>query len=147
MERKLLPPLWLLLCAALMWLIAQIPFPALPRPLWLAALLAVLGIAIAASALLTFRRAATTADPRDPAQSRVLITHGIYRLSRNPMYLGMALLLAAWAVYLAHPLAWTGIPAFILAITRWQILPEERILEAKFAASYRAYRQRTRRWL
>lgn len=147
MTPKLLPPVWFALSAFAMWLLAKIPFVALPRVLWLAVILAAAGLAIAAIALLAFLRAGTTADPRDPAQSRHLVTHGIYRASRNPMYLGMALILAAWAIWLAHPLAWPGIAGFVFAITRWQILPEERILEGKFGASYRAYCQQTRRWL
>lgn len=147
MKPKLLPPVWFALNALAMWLLAKIPLLALPRSWWLTVILAAAGFVIAAIALLAFLRTGTTADPRDPAQSRYLVTHGIYRASRNPMYLGMALILAAWAIWLAHPLAWLGITGFMLAITRWQILPEERVLEAKFGASYRTYRQQTRRWL
>lgn len=147
MKPKLLPPVWFALNALAMWLLTKIPLLALPRSRWLAVILAAAGLVIAAIALLAFLRSGTTADPRDPAQSRHLVTHGIYRASRNPMYLGMALILAAWAIWLAHPLAWLGITGFMLAITRWQILPEERMLEAKFGTLYRAYCQQTRRWL
>ena len=76
-----------------------------------------------------------------------LVTDGIYAHSRNPMYVGQALLLAAWAVWLAHALAPLGAVAFVLYITRFQILPEERALAARFGDDWRAYRARVRRWL
>ena len=63
------------------------------------------------------------------------------------MYLGMALLLAAWALHLAQTAAWTGVAVFAAWITRFQIIPEERILTGKFGDAYRAYCRRTRRWI
>ena len=76
-----------------------------------------------------------------------MVTDGIYRYSRNPMYLGMALLLAAWALWLGNAAALLGIVLFVALINRYQIRPEERILAAKFGDDYRNYCRRTRRWL
>ena len=76
-----------------------------------------------------------------------MVTDGIYRYSRNPMYLGMALLLAAWALWLGNAAAWLGIVLFVALINRYQIRPEERILAAKFGDDYHSYCRRTRRWL
>lgn len=148
MALKIPPPLWFAACALLMWALATMPVKAgVPSSLWLAALCLVLAMAFIIPALYSFWRAHTTANPLHPEQTRYLVRHGIYRVSRNPMYLGMAWLLAAWAAWLGHILAWPGVALFILVITRWQIVPEEQVLQGKFGDTYRDYCRRTRRWL
>lgn len=72
---------------------------------------------------------------------------GIYRYSRNPMYVGLAAMLSAWAIYLRSPVALSGVAVFILYMNRFQITPEERALESLFAEEFVAYRARVRRWL
>ena len=76
-----------------------------------------------------------------------LVTSGVYRYTRNPMYLGMACLLLAWAVYLQNPLALLGVPLFMAYITQFQIKPEERMLVKLFGDAFIRYRQQVRRWL
>ena len=76
-----------------------------------------------------------------------MVTSGIYRFSRNPMYLGFFLALAGWATYLSHLLAFALLPLFVLYINRFQILPEERALSDKFPQEYTAYKGSVRRWL
>ena len=104
-----------------------------------------LSIELAAAALFFRRR--TTVNPLKPDTATHLVVGGLNRVSRNPMYVGQALLLAAWALWLAHALAPLGAVAFVLYITRFQILPEERALAARFGDDWRAYRARVRRWL
>ena len=82
-----------------------------------------------------------------PDRSAALVAGGIYRSSRNPMYLGFLLLLAAWACWLANPLALAGLPAFVLYLNRFQIAPEERALRARFGDAYDGYARAVRRWL
>ena len=94
-----------------------------------------------------FRRAKTTINPVEIDQASSLVTGGIYRLTRNPMYVGLALLLCAWAAWLARPIAAFGPLVFVFYITRFQILPEERVLLSKFGKAYEAYRKSVRRWL
>ena len=72
---------------------------------------------------------------------------GVYRASRNPMYLGMALLLAAWGLQLANLAALLGLPLFVLYMNRFQIGPEERGLRQKFGSDFDQYRAAVRRWL
>src|SRR5688572_28742440 len=72
-----------------------------PVRLGLSAVLLLLGIACAVLGVLEFRRARTTVDPTDPAKASAIVTRGIYRLTRNPMYLGFLLVLAAWGTWLA----------------------------------------------
>ncbi len=118
-----------------------------PGRLPLALLVAACGLTVDVSALLAFRRARTTVDPLRPHKTATLVTTGIYRRTRNPMYLGLALLLAAYAVHLGAPLAVLGPIAFVAYITRFQIAPEERMLAQKFGEDYAHYRARVRRWL
>lgn len=150
LELKIPPPAVALLCAAGMWAIAHYSFPYVLSPAmrWaLVAIYAALGAAFDFAGLLAFRQSRTTVNPLHPEKSSALVTHGIYRITRNPMYCGMASFLLAWAAYLQSPLSVLGVLAFIGYITRFQIKPEERMLEKLFGGEFTAYRQRVRRWL
>lgn len=113
----------------------------------LAGLLAVAGVAVAVAGVVAFRRARTTVNPTTPGLASALVSGGVYRLSRNPMYVGMLLVLAGGAVALAHPAAAVGPVAFAAYLTRFQIRPEERALRAAFGEAFDAYARRVRRWL
>jgi protein-S-isoprenylcysteine O-methyltransferase Ste14 len=76
-----------------------------------------------------------------------LVTTGVYRFTRNPMYLGLLLTLLAWAAFLFNPVALLFVPIFVLYINRFQIKPEEQVLSSLFGAEYMAYKGRVRRWL
>ena len=129
LELKLPPALVVLLVAAAMWLLGRLG-PSLPiAPRWRTALAAGLlfaGLAVAIAGVVTFRRARTTVNPMQPERVSSMVVHGIYQYSRNPMYLGMLLVLAAWAAWLASVPALLGLPAFVLYLGRFQIVPEER---------------------
>lgn len=103
--------------------------------------------AVVLAALASMLRARTTINPFAPARARSLVTAGVFRVSRNPMYLSLLLLLVAYAVRLDSPLVWLAPLAFVAYVNRFQIGPEERALEAKFGDAYLRYRVRTRRWL
>jgi protein-S-isoprenylcysteine O-methyltransferase Ste14 len=113
----------------------------------LAVMAFVLGIGVAAAGVLQFSRARTTVNPLVPGQASAVVSTGIYRWSRNPMYLGMALCLLALAVWRSSLLGYTVIPLFCAYITRFQIAPEERALLANFGSEYEAYMSRVRRWI
>lgn len=144
------PPLaWLLVCASLMWgldrlapLATIIDAPA-NRIGWL---LIVLGAAVAATAVRQFRRARTTVDPLAPAKASSLVQSGIFGYSRNPMYLGMALVLCGWAVILGGATPWLGVPLFVFLLNRLQIEPEEAVLSTLFGTEFSAYCKRVGRW-
>lgn len=99
------------------------------------------------AAILRFVRAGTTIDPVAIERASVLVTDGVYRWTRNPMYLAMAALLGALAAFTAQPWLALGPVAFVLLITRFQILPEERAMRLRFGAEYDAYVGRVRRWI
>ena len=98
-------------------------------------------------ALLAFRRARTTVNPLRPERASTLVTTGVYRITRNPMYVGLMLALLAWSVFLASPLSLVGPVVFIAYINRFQIRPEEAVLTAKFGPVYEQYKSTVRRWL
>lgn len=109
--------------------------------------LALAGITIALAGDVEFKRAGTTFNPFKPENSSALVTSGVYGFTRNPMYLGLAMALLGWATFLSS--AWTlaGPVAFVLYITRFQIVPEERVLAGRFGEAYAGYAARVRRWL
>lgn len=96
---------------------------------------------------ISFRRARTTVNPLQPEAATALVTSGIYRFTRNPMYLGFALFLVAWAMWFAFPWSLFGVAIFIAYMTRYQVLPEEQALAALFGSEFDRYRHRVRRWL
>lgn len=106
-----------------------------------------LGVAIALAGVVAFRRSRTTVNPHTPQHTSSVVTHGVYRWTRNPMYLGMLLVLAGWALFLANAAALAGLPAFVAWMSRFQIQPEERILAARFGAPFTAYMAAVRRWI
>ena len=118
----------------------------LHRPV-LALALASGGGLVAGFGVICFRRARTTVDPRYPEKMSALVTSGIYRVTRNPMYLGMLLTLGGWAFWLGHGLPFLFLPLFVAVLNRWQIAPEERALAQMFGARFAAYRARVRRWV
>lgn len=89
----------------------------------------------------------TTINPIVPERATCLVTGGVYRFSRNPMYLSLLMLLVAYAVRIESPAVWLAPVFFVAYVTRFQILPEERVLAQKFGGAYQDYRQRTRRWI
>ncbi len=118
-----------------------------PARIAVASLLAVAGLVVALAAVLAFRRARTTIDPHRIDKVSTLVTHGVFAVTRNPMYLGVALLLTGWATYLGTLPVFLGPGLFVAWITRFQIVPEERLLSARFGDAFETWRRQTRRWL
>jgi len=106
-----------------------------------------LGLVIILAGGVAFRRAHTTVNPTKPASSSSLVVSGVYRFTRNPMYLGMLLVLVGWAAFLMNFLARSIVSLFVLYINRFQIIPEERALSQSFGAEYISYQAKVRRWL
>ncbi len=130
-----------------MWLVAPANpvTPLLRTGLALAAVLA--SVVFMGPALRAFVQAGTTVDPVNIDRASVLVTDGIYRMTRNPMYVAMALWLVAWALWLGGALVWAGPVFLVLWLDLFQIRPEERAMAAQFGAPYLAYKSRVRRWL
>ena len=144
------PPIVALVFAAVAWAVA-VATPALELPgalrVGLAVALTLAGVGFVAAGVRAFRRAETTIHPLKPEKASAIVSSGVFAITRNPMYLGLLLVLVGWAVFLSSPAALVGPAGLALYLTRFQILPEERALAAKFGDAYSAYAARVRRWI
>ena len=150
LEHKIPPPLVAAAIAFAMWpLSSLLPGVVVADGIRLAVAVSVAlaGFVFALAGVIAFRQSRTTVNPLHPEQATALVTGGVYRVSRNPMYTGLLLCLLAWAIYLASPLALAGPVAFILYINRFQIEPEEKVLAGKFGEAFTRYKASARRWL
>lgn len=138
-----------------MWVLARLLPQAQVWPrgasgwVWAAALaLALAGGLIALAGVREFARARTTVNPLSPQRASHLVTGGIYQYTRNPMYLGMLLVLAGWGVWLGNAAALLAGPLLaVLVLDALQIAPEERVMRARFGDDYARYAAQVRRWL
>jgi len=149
--RLRVPPLAVTAIAAVMaWGLAH-ALPActleLPARYGLAGTFGGLGLVCSGLGVASFRRARTTVNPLTPGATTALVVSGIYRLTRNPMYLGFLCVLLAEIAWLAQPAALLVAAGFVLYLNRYQIAPEEHALRARFGPAYLAYAARVRRWI
>jgi protein-S-isoprenylcysteine O-methyltransferase Ste14 len=150
LELKIPPVIVSLLFALTMWCLSFDGNVYFFDPFWrmvIAVLVVVIGILFAIGGVIAFRQAQTTVNPGTPEASSTIVASGVYKISRNPMYVGFLLVLLAWALFLAHVWPLWLLPLFVLYMNRYQIEPEEKALAAKFGDSYTRYRQSVRRWL
>ena len=150
LEHRIPPPIVVLITAAIMWLIARITHvvPTNSNVRYLtAALLVIAGVSVVLTGMSRFRQAGTTINPVAIERASSLVTGGIYERTRNPMYLGLCVILTGVAVFLAAPYALLGLVLFVWFIGRFQIQPEERAMRTLFGTTYDEYCRRTRRWI
>ena len=148
LNNKIPPVIVVLFFAGIMALIAHysvIDFTVFVA--YLAASLVIIGCASCVAGVVSFKLAKTTVNPNKPEQASKLVTSGIYRISRNPMYLGFAFILAGWGVWLSSVWAMLGVIGFTGYLTLFQIMPEERALTKLFGDEFTIYKARVRRWL
>jgi protein-S-isoprenylcysteine O-methyltransferase Ste14 len=150
LNHKLPPPVVAVIIAGTMWGMSAyeptLPFPPDVTQI-LALLLVIVGVSFDTCGLLAFRHSKTTINPMSPDKTSALVTGGIYRFTRNPMYVGLFLFLTAWAIQLSMLWPIIGPVLFVIYINRFQIAPEERVMESKFGYVYSNYRNKVRRWL
>jgi protein-S-isoprenylcysteine O-methyltransferase Ste14 len=150
LKLKIPPPIYMLSFAAIMYLVAQ-NFPVLnlfSEPLkQLAYPFLVVGLIFDLFAVSQFFRSKTTVNPIKPNKTKTIVSTGLYKITRNPMYLGMLLLLIAWSIHLGVLTPFLLLPIFVWVLTIQQIIPEEKILEKNFGESYLNYKQKVRRWI
>ena len=150
LELKVPPPAVALLFGLFMWLASSLVSPVeVPFTLRVAVavVLASVGVVFGLAGIVSFRRARTTINPTKPSATSSLVTSGVFRFTRNPMYLSLLLYLLAWVAYLSSWLAFLFLPAFVLYINQFQIKPEERALSSLFGPEYASYKGKVRRWL
>lgn len=150
LKLKIPPPVIGLVTAAAMWLTHNF------LPEWsmtnsflksMAMILVLIGLLIEMLSVFRFYRAKTTINPLKPERSQKLVIKGLYRYSRNPMYLGMLTILLGFALWLGNPIALLMLTFFVWYISTFQIKPEEAVLLELFQDEYKTYQQRVRRWI
>ena len=150
LELKIPPPAVTAAAAAVMWAISWLtPGVDIPMSVRLVVSIALgaAGLVMGAASVLLFLRTRTTVKPERPDRASSLVISGMYRFTRNPMYLGLLFVLTAWAVFLSSAWALLGAAGFVLYMNRFQIAPEERALAKLFGSEYAAYKARVRRWV
>ncbi|VAW93857.1 Putative protein-S-isoprenylcysteine methyltransferase [hydrothermal vent metagenome] len=150
MKLKIPPPLVGLFLGFLMWSFAkQISFGSIEFELsgMLSLIIVFAGLAIDIAAVIPFLRAKTTINPMKPNRASKLVNTGIYKYSRNPMYLGTLVLLTALTLWLGNAINVVFLGAFVWYITIFQIKPEEDVLEKLFSDEYLRYKMEVRRWI
>jgi protein-S-isoprenylcysteine O-methyltransferase Ste14 len=150
LETRIPPPVVALICIALVWFTrVLLPNPALPSLLsnGVAIVLFCFAGLMVVGAVSKFRKSGTTMDPMNIDKSSRLITEGVFAWSRNPMYVSLTSLIASFVAWTNSSAGLLILLLFVVYITRFQIIPEERAMQKLFASDYLAYRMRTRRWL
>ena len=150
LELKIIPVFQVAIAAVIMLLIAKIlpVSQGLLTVKWFVwGIFMLVGLLFGISGIISFRLAQTTVNPAKPEQASSLVQTGIYRLTRNPMYVGLVCVLIAWAAWLGSLYSLLVIPAFMAYMSRFQILPEERALIELFGDEYIDYCLKVRRWL
>jgi protein-S-isoprenylcysteine O-methyltransferase Ste14 len=151
LETTVPPLIWMLLAGLVSWLVSMLDVDGS----WLdgggadtvATLSGIAGISITIAGVLAFRRGATTVDPHNIENASALVSNGPYRFTRNPMYLGMVFVIAAWSLGIGTLIGLVVAEVmFVAVMTRLQIQPEERMLSSKFGVVYDQYCTRVRRW-
>lgn len=149
LELRVPPVLLTLVFALLIWLTSLwLPGNTIPPQARLAGtiILASFGVLIAMLGVISFRQARTTVNPTKPDASSSLVTTGVYRVTRNPMYLGLLIILVAWSIFLSSFFGLVLCLVYVLYLNRFQIQPEERAMQSSFGVDYSDYKTRVRRW-
>ena len=150
LELKIPPLIVMLIIGAIMWLAAA-TLPSLTLPPLITNILAVitlvLGVGVSVAGVWSFNKVKTTVNPMTPSESSALVDSGIYKISRNPMYVGFLLFLIAWALFLSNLYSMISAWAFVLYMNRFQIAPEEKALLQLFGNDFEHYAEKVRRWL
>lgn len=149
LELKIHPPIVLLSSLILTYGLSHyLPLLSMPSVLFdLHGYVGASGLLVALAGIWEFRKAKTTINPTNPEKTSYLVSGGIYRVTRNPMYLGMQLIIIAAIFKFGNYYGFIALPFFILYITQFQIKPEERIIERIFGEEYVFYKKKVRRWL
>ena len=152
LENKIPPPALLALAGLLTFVVDRFDLDGSPLAGSVARTAAIViglvGVVLGVLGVQRFRSAGTTVDPHSIDNASTLVVGGVYRMTRNPMYLGLVLLSIAWALRLGTVVGLVaGTGALVIALSILQIGPEERVLGQRFGVEYERYRSRVRRWL
>ncbi len=145
------PPVIVIIIFTILMGLVSLITPNISIPGWLNAVITIsivlMGLFFLGAGVISFKQAQTTVDPTQPDKASTLVTSSIYKITRNPMYVGFLLVLVGWGIFLSNLFSLALLIAFVLYMNRFQIGPEERALEAIFGNDFVTYKKQVRRWL
>ena len=145
---KIPPPILVLILTSLVYFSStKLESIYLPYRQTVSVLILIIGLVVIISPVFDFIKSKTTVNPVKFQNVNRLVTTGIYRYSRNPMYLGMILIIISTTVYYLNLLSVFSPLIFYIWINKFQISREEIFLEGKFGNEYLKYKSKTRRWI
>ena len=150
LKTKIPPPVYMLTFAGIMWLLDRYaPIAHWNTPPWtdIGWGIMVTGFLIDLSSITLFLRRKTSPNPMKPKKASKLVKTGLYRYTRNPMYLGMLILLSGWSIQLGSLSPLVFPPLLLITLTYLQIIPEEIALSEVLGKPYVAYKNSVPRWL
>lgn len=149
LELKIPPVLLVIIIMVVMGLMPALEFSefAFSYQNEVAGLIAAIGLLVIVAGVVQFRQADTTVNPVRPEETSQVVSSGIYGYTRNPMYLGMLIVLLGWFVYVSVIGSVVWLAVFVIYMNRFQIIPEEKMLAKMFGDEYQEYLTKVRRWL
>jgi protein-S-isoprenylcysteine O-methyltransferase Ste14 len=148
LNTKIPPPIVAILFAVLIFYFSDsFAYVDLPFKIYISLFFVLLGFFITFSSARNFKKKETTVNPIKPEEASQLVTDGFFKITRNPMYLGMLLFLLGLSIYNGLIVGLVFLPLFVGYITFFQIIPEERAMIKIFGEDYKAYMKKVRRWI
>ena len=148
LNTKIPPPIVTILFAVLIFYFSDsFAYVDLPFKKYISLFFVLLGFFITFSSARNFKKKETTVNPIKPEEASQLVTDGFFKITRNPMYLGMLLFLLGLSIYNGLIVGLVFLPLFVGYITFFQIIPEERAMIEIFGEDYKAYMKKVRRWI
>jgi len=148
LNTKIPPPIVAILFAVLIFYFSDsFAYVDLPFKIYISLFFVLLGFFIIFSSARNFKKKETTVNPIKPEEASQLVTDGFFKITRNPMYLGMLLFLLGLSIYNGLIVGLVFLPLFVGYITFFQIIPEESAMIEIFGEDYKAYMKKVRRWI
>ena len=150
LKLKIPPLILVVIFATIMWVLSfYFSVEILPQSLniILTTVILLMGVAISLAGVFSFKQSKTTVNPTKPEETSSLVTSGVYKFTRNPMYVGFLLFLVSFAVYLSSLASLIISIFFVLYMNKFQIKPEEEMLSNLFGKEFDIYKQKVRRWV
>ena len=148
LNTKIPPPVVTILFAIMIFYFSDnFAYIDLPFKIYISIFFIVLGFIVTFSSARNFKKKDTTVNPMKPNETSKLVTDGFFKITRNPMYLGMLLFLLGLSIYNGLIVGLVFLPLFVGYITFFQIIPEESAMIEIFGEDYKAYMKKVRRWI
>ena len=148
LNTKIPPPIVAILFAVMIFYFSDsFAYVDIPFKIYISLFFVLLGFFITFSSARNFKKKETTVNPIKPEEASQLVTDGFFKITRNPMYLGMLLFLLGLSIYNGLIVGLVFLPLFVGYITFFQIIPEERAMIKIFGEDYKAYMKKVRRWI